>query len=44
MFSKPDTYDMMMRYLSLTPTILPDNLAAPRGTRIKIFGIKRPKI
>jgi hypothetical protein len=44
MFSKPDTYDMMMRYSSLTPKILPDDLAAPRGIRIEIFGIKGPKI
>jgi len=31
MFAKPGTYDMIMRYSSLTPKIVPDNIPAPRG-------------
>ncbi|CAN9288979.1 unnamed protein product [Alternaria alternata] len=44
MFAKPGTYDVIMRYSSLTPKILPDNLAAPRGIGMKIFGIEGEKI
>jgi len=31
MFAKPGEYDMIMRYSSLTPKIVPDNIPAPRG-------------
>lgn len=44
MFAKPGTYDMIMRYSSLTPKLLPDNLAAPRGIGMKIFGVEGEKI
>jgi hypothetical protein len=44
MFKKPGTYDVIMRYSSLTPKILPDNLPAPRGIGMKIFGIEGEKI
>jgi len=44
MFAKPGTYDCIMRYSSLTPKLLPDNVPAPRGIGIKIFGIKGEKI
>ncbi|KAL1797015.1 hypothetical protein ACET3X_005555 [Alternaria dauci] len=44
MFSKPGTYDVIMRYSSLTPKILPDNLPAPRGIGMKIFGIEGEKL
>ena len=44
MFTKPGTYDVIMRYSSLTPKLVPDNVPAPRGTGMKIFGIKGEKI
>ncbi|OQV10937.1 hypothetical protein CLAIMM_14855 isoform 2 [Cladophialophora immunda] len=44
MFAKPGTYDVIMRYSSLTPKLVPDNVPAPRGTGIKIFGIEGDKI
>lgn len=31
MFSKPGSYECMMRYSSLTPKMLPDTVSAPRG-------------
>lgn len=36
--------DMIMRYSSLTPKLLPDNLPAPRGIGMKIFGVEGEKI
>lgn len=44
MFKRPGTYDVIMRYSSLTPKILPDNLPAPRGIGMKIFGVEGEKI
>ncbi|USP82840.1 heme-dependent catalase [Curvularia clavata] len=44
MFAKPGTYNVIMRYSSLTPKILPDNLSAPRGIGMKIFGIEGEKL
>ena len=44
MFAKPGTYDCIMRYSSLTPKLVPDNIPAPRGIGIKIFGIEGEKI
>jgi hypothetical protein len=44
MFAKPGSYDMIMRYSSLTPKLVPDNVPAPRGIGIKIFGVKGEKI
>jgi hypothetical protein len=44
MFAKPGTYDMIMRYSSLTPKLVPDNVPAPRGIGMKIFGIEGEKI
>jgi hypothetical protein len=44
MFAKPGAYDMIMRYSSLTPKLVPDNVPAPRGINIKIFGVKGEKI
>jgi len=44
MFAKPGTYDMIMRYSSLTPKIVPDNAPAPRGIGMKIFGVKGEKL
>src|ERR1700753_3130738 len=44
MFSKPGQYDMIMRYSSLTPKLGPDNVSAPRGIGIKIFGVEGEKI
>jgi hypothetical protein len=44
MFAKPGTYDVIMRYSSLTPKIVPDNVPAPRGIGMKIFGIEGEKI
>jgi len=44
MFKRPGTYDVIMRYSSLTPKILPDNLSAPRGIGMKIFGVEGEKI
>ncbi|KAL5390771.1 hypothetical protein PMIN02_006877 [Paraphaeosphaeria minitans] len=37
MFSKPGAYDVIMRYSSLTPKLVPDNIPAPRGIGMKIF-------
>lgn len=44
MFKKPGSYDVIMRYSSLTPKIVPDNAAAPRGIGMKIFGIEGEKL
>lgn len=44
MFAKPGSYDCIMRYSSLTPKLVPDNVPAPRGIGIKIFGIEGEKI
>jgi hypothetical protein len=44
MFKKPGVYDVIMRYSSLTPKIVPDNAPAPRGIGMKIFGIEGEKI
>jgi len=44
MFAKPGTYDMIMRYSSLTPKIVPDNIPAPRGIGMKLFGVEGEKI
>ncbi|PVH96750.1 heme-dependent catalase [Periconia macrospinosa] len=44
MFAKPGTYDMIMRYSSLTPKIVPDNIPAPRGIGMKIFGVEGEKL
>jgi len=44
MFAAPGTYDVIMRYSSLTPKLVPDNLPAPRGIGMKIFGVKGDKI
>lgn len=44
MFTKSGEYDCIMRYSSLTPKLLPDNIPAPRGIGIKIFGVKGEKI
>jgi hypothetical protein len=38
MFAKPGCYDMI--YSSLTPKIVPNNVPAPRGIGMKIFGIR----
>lgn len=35
---------MIMRYSSLAPKLVPDNVPAPRGIGMKIFGIKGEKI
>lgn len=44
MFKKPGVYDVIMRYSSLTPKIVPDNAPAPRGIGMKIFGVEGEKI
>jgi hypothetical protein len=44
MFKKPGTYDVIMRYSSLTPKLVPDNISAPRGIGMKIFGVEGEKI
>lgn len=44
MFKRPGSYDVIMRYSSLTPKILSDNLPAPRGIGMKIFGVEGEKI
>jgi hypothetical protein len=44
MFAKPGTYDVIMRYSSLTPKLVPDNIPAPRGIGMKIFGVQGEKI
>lgn len=44
MFAKPGQYDMIMRYSSLTPKLVPDNISAPRGIGMKIFGVEGEKI
>ncbi|EME41957.1 hypothetical protein DOTSEDRAFT_54448 [Dothistroma septosporum NZE10] len=44
MFAKGGTYDCIMRYSSLTPKILPDNVPQPRGIGIKVFGVEGEKI
>ncbi|CZR70117.1 uncharacterized protein PAC_20018 [Phialocephala subalpina] len=44
MFAKPGQYDTIMRYSSLTPKLVPDNVSAPRGIGMKIFGVEGEKI
>ncbi|KAK3072009.1 hypothetical protein LTR53_007597 [Teratosphaeriaceae sp. CCFEE 6253] len=44
MFAKPGIYDVIMRYSSLTPKIVPDNIPAPRGIGMKIFGVEGEKL
>jgi hypothetical protein len=44
MFKHGGTYDVIMRYSSLTPKIVPDNEPAPRGIGMKIFGVEGEKI
>ncbi|KAF2760028.1 heme-dependent catalase [Pseudovirgaria hyperparasitica] len=44
MFAKPGAYDVIMRYSSLTPKLVPDNIPAPRGIGMKIFGVEGEKI
>ena len=44
MFAKPGSYDVIMRYSSLTPKLVPDNIPAPRGIGMKIFGVEGEKI
>ncbi|KAF2131823.1 heme-dependent catalase [Dothidotthia symphoricarpi CBS 119687] len=44
MFAQPGTYDVIMRYSSLTPKIVPDNIPAPRGIGMKVFGISGEKL
>ncbi|KAK5111777.1 hypothetical protein LTR62_004697 [Meristemomyces frigidus] len=44
MFAKPASYDVIMRYSSLTPKLLADNLSAPRGIGMKIFGVPGEKL
>jgi hypothetical protein len=44
MFAKPGTHDVIMRYSSLTPKLVPDNVPAPRGIGMKIFGVEGEKI
>lgn len=44
MFKKPGTYDVIMRYSSLLPLLVPDSAPAPRGIGMKIFGVEGEKI
>ncbi|KAE9982486.1 hypothetical protein EG328_010876 [Venturia inaequalis] len=44
MFKRPGSYDVIMRYSSLTPKLVPDNISAPRGIGMKIFGVEGEKI
>lgn len=44
MFARPGSYDVIMRYSSLTPKILPDNVPAPRGIGLKVFGVPGEKL
>ncbi|KAF2681810.1 heme-dependent catalase [Lentithecium fluviatile CBS 122367] len=44
MFAHPGSYDVIMRYSSLTPKIVPDNTPAPRGIGMKVFGVEGEKI
>ncbi|PMD48065.1 heme-dependent catalase [Hyaloscypha variabilis F] len=44
MFAKPGEYHVIMRYSSLTPKLVPDNISAPRGIGMKIFGVEGEKI
>ena len=44
MFKKPGSYDVIMRYSSLTPKLVPDHVPAPRGIGMKIFGVEGDKL
>jgi hypothetical protein len=44
MFRRPGSYDVIMRYSSLTPKLVPDNVSAPRGIGMKIFGVEGEKL
>jgi hypothetical protein len=43
MFKTPGSYDIIMRYSSLTPKIVPDNAPSPPGIGMKVFGIEGAK-
>ncbi|KAG4432911.1 hypothetical protein IFR05_011604 [Cadophora sp. M221] len=44
MFAKSGEYDTILRYSSLTPKLVPDNVPAPRGIGMKVFGVEGEKI
>ncbi|KAL8286715.1 hypothetical protein RQP46_004243 [Phenoliferia psychrophenolica] len=44
LFKATKTHDVIMRYSSLTPRILPDTIPAPRAIGIKVFGVEGPKL
>lgn len=44
MFAKGGSYDMIMRYSTLTPKLIPDSVPAPRGIGMKIFGVEGEKL
>jgi hypothetical protein len=44
MFAKSGQYDVIMRYSSLTPKLIGDNISAPRGIGMKIFGVEGEKL
>lgn len=44
MFKRPGVHDMIMRYSSLTPKLVPDHVPAPRGIGMKIFGVEGEKL
>ncbi|KAK4046744.1 hypothetical protein OIV83_005849 [Microbotryomycetes sp. JL201] len=44
MFKNGGVHDVILRYSSLTPKLLPDTVPAPRGVGIKVFGVKGEKI
>lgn len=43
-FSKPGQYDVVMQYSSVTPKLVGDNVSAPRGIGMKIFGVEGEKL
>ena len=44
LFAKPGTRDVIMRYSSLTPKLVPDTDHAPRGMSFKVFGVEGEKL
>ncbi|KAK3679580.1 hypothetical protein LTR37_021399 [Vermiconidia calcicola] len=44
MFKQPGTYDCIMRYSSLLPKLVGDQIALPRGIGLKIFGVHGEKL
>jgi hypothetical protein len=44
LFSAPGSYDLVMRYSTVTGDILPDSISGPRGLAIKVLGVSGDRL